>query len=129
MIQIHYHSDYQQINGRNTSGETFRTRPGTIDEVVYSVQTNARGTKHLLILHIAPSPDLRFHPNGSTFLGPHEFPYRDEKDITELLQDFRVTKPQELYDKKVTVYLQQCFWKAGISLPVKEPAKLSVVRE
>ncbi|MBI4141928.1 hypothetical protein HY484_03320 [Candidatus Woesearchaeota archaeon] len=117
MTKIHYDSDYQQLNGRNTSGETFRTREGTIDEVVYSTHSTIHGTRHLLNVNIAPSPDLIFHPNRSIFLGPHQFSYHDEKDITELLQDFRVTKPEELCDKKVTIYLQQCLFKAGISLP------------
>ena len=128
MTKIHYDADYQHLNGRNTSGETFRTRQGTIDEVVYSAHSTVNGTRHLLSIHIAPSPDLIFHPAGSTFLGPHSFTYRDQRDITELLNEFGAGTPEELYNKPVTVHLKQCLWRAGISLPVKEPTKLPVIK-
>ncbi|MBI4140374.1 hypothetical protein HY485_00910 [Candidatus Woesearchaeota archaeon] len=127
MTKIHYDTDYQQLNGRNTSRETFRKRQGTIDCVLYSIEATQKGIQHYLRLEVAPT-ELPAPSPLSPLHYAQEFSYRDEKNITELLTEFKVTKPQDLYGKNVTVYLQQSFWKAGISLPAKEPTKLPVIR-
>lgn len=120
MTTIHYDADYE----RNTPNETFLTRAGTIDTVLYVVEALQTGVKSELRLHVV-STDNR---EQSPIQGMREFTYRNQDDITALLQDFGVKKPEELRAKRVTVYLQQSFWKAGISVPHPQRKSLPIIQ-